>query len=274
MQLDFSKFFEEYEKILQEVDAVFERVRQQHPEEVACVEGCSDCCHAMFDLSLIEALYLNHHLYEHFSPMDRDAVLNRADTADREAYKLKRQIFKASEEGQTASQILEQVSKMRVRCPLLNNEDKCDLYEYRPVTCRLYGIPMAIGSESHTCGRSGFDPGKSYVTVRMDKIQDRLLLLSQELVQSIPTRHTQLNEVLVPVSMALLNKYDNEYLGIVEGESCGHMQTFVVGGTQEERDADANELKMADCGSCASASSCNQAGTGECPSQSGREEKA
>ena len=39
MQLDFSKFFEEYEKILQEVDAVFERVRQQHPEEVACVEG-------------------------------------------------------------------------------------------------------------------------------------------------------------------------------------------------------------------------------------------
>ena len=115
---------------------------------------------------------------------------------------------------------------------------------------------------------SGFDPGKSYVTVRMDKIQDRLLLLSQELVQSIPTRHTQLNEVLVPVSMALLNKYDNEYLGIVGGRvsavTCRPLWSVAP---RRSAMLDANELKMADCGSCASASSCNQAGTGECPSQ-------
>ncbi len=265
MQLDLSTVFQEYEQLLRDVDAVFQRVRQQHPEEVTCAEGCSDCCHALFDLSLIEAMYLNHHFLQRFDGLERDTILNRADSADREAYKLKHKVFRASEEGASTREILEQVAKMRVRCPLLNDEDKCDLYEHRPATCRLYGIPMAISGKAHTCGNTGFDRGKSYPTVHVEKIQDRLMLLSQELVQSIPTTHTRLFEVLVPVSMALLNKYDNEYLGIKEGEACGHMHSFVVGGTEEQRAADEKEIQAAGCSSCASASSCDQAHTGECP---------
>lgn len=266
MQFDFHKFFQDYEQILRDVDAVFQRVRQQHPDEVTCVEGCSDCCHALFDLSLIEALYINHHFLQRYDGLERGTILERADRADREAYKLKHKVFKASEEGVSTAELLEQVAKMRVRCPLLNDEDKCDLYEHRPATCRVYGAPMAISGQAHTCGRTGFDPGKSYPTVHVEKIQDRLMLLSQELVQSIPTKYSRLFEVLVPVSMALLTKYDNDYLGIKEGEACGHMHSFVVGGTEEQRAADEKEIQAAGCDSCASASNCDQTHTGQCPS--------
>ena len=51
--------FTAYEALVAEADAVFARVGEMHPDCVTCKPGCSDCCHAMFDLSLVEAMYLN-----------------------------------------------------------------------------------------------------------------------------------------------------------------------------------------------------------------------
>jgi len=48
----------------------------------------------------------------------------------------------------------------------------------------------------------------------MDRLQERLLQLSHELVEEIRSTHDGLAELLVPVSMALLATYDAEYLGI------------------------------------------------------------
>ena len=48
--------FRDYETLTARTDELFERVRAQFPAEVACTAGCSDCCHAMFDLSLVEAM--------------------------------------------------------------------------------------------------------------------------------------------------------------------------------------------------------------------------
>jgi Fe-S-cluster containining protein len=217
MDMDFTEFFERYEAIVREVDKAFQAVAEQYPEAVKCELGCSDCCYAMFDLSLVEAMYLNHHFNRLFSGPQRSAVKERADTADREAYRIKRRIFKGTQEGRKADELLEEVAKMRVRCPLLDDEDTCELYEHRPVTCRVYGMPMTIEGRSHTCGLSGFEPGKPYPTVNLEAVQDRLMELSQELVQSLPTRNVLMADVLVPVSMALLTEYNEAYLGIVEG---------------------------------------------------------
>lgn len=265
MQDVFSIFFQKYTAIVKEVDAVFENVRAAHPEAVACTLGCSDCCHALFDLPLIEAMYVNKCFNERFQGMARSAILDRASEADRQSYKLKRQIFKASEEGVPSSQLLEQVARMRVRCPLLNEHDQCDLYDVRPVTCRLYGVPTAFGGTAHTCGLSGFEEGKSYPTVNVDKLQDRLMLLSQELVDNLKTRHTSLAEILVPVSMALLNNYDEEYLGIIKDEGacagCDSSHTWALGVTDEESAETAEE----GCAGCAVSGSCAQCGSGQCP---------
>ena len=104
----------------------------------------------------------------------------------------------------------------RIRCPLLNDENLCSLYEYRPITCRFYGIPTSIGGKGHTCGKSGFVEGKQYPTVNLDIIHKRLYELSDELVKKIKSRHIKMAEMLVPLSMSLLTVYNEEYLGIGE----------------------------------------------------------
>lgn len=56
---DLSPIFSRYESLRAEADALFARVRETQPGCVTCKEGCSDCCHAVFDLSLVEAMSLN-----------------------------------------------------------------------------------------------------------------------------------------------------------------------------------------------------------------------
>ena len=216
MQIDFTNFFEEYEKLAKETEQVFHKVSQSYPDEVRCSLGCSDCCYAMFDLTLVEAMYINQKFKEQLAEAKQEEILEKANIADRQAYKIKKRIFQERQKGVDTDQLLEDVGKKRVRCPLLTDNNRCELYEYRPVTCRLYGIPLQIGGSTHTCGLSGFEPGKQYPAVFMDKIQDKLVNLSEELVASIPTKNTKLAEVLVPLSMALLTEYDEEYLCIIE----------------------------------------------------------
>ena len=214
MALDFSEFFKKYEAIITESDQVFNTVRARYAENVRCEKGCSDCCHALFDLTLVEALFVNTVFNARFKGADRTRILKRADEADRQVHRLKRDAFRAVKDGQNAQDILLEMAKVRVRCPLLDDQGLCEMYDARPVTCRIYGVPTAIGGEAHTCGKSAFEKGKAYPTVYLDRIQDRLYALSHELSASLNTRFKGLGEVLVPVSLALMTEYSDEYLGI------------------------------------------------------------
>ena len=72
-----------YEKLVAQTDTLFGRVRDQFPAEVGCKAGCSDCCHAMFDLSLVEAMYINRKFNECFDfGAQRSAILEAAGEAD------------------------------------------------------------------------------------------------------------------------------------------------------------------------------------------------
>jgi Fe-S-cluster containining protein len=222
MKLDFSEFFAQYEALVAEVDSVFDRVADMHGDCISCKTGCSDCCHALFDVSLIEALYLNHKFLERYPfGEERSNIVEAANIADRKIYKRKRQLYRDSMKGVETRELLEAMAKERIRCPLLNSEEKCTLYDARPITCRLYGIPTNIGGKAHTCGLSKFKPGTPYPTVSLDTIQDRLGKISLELCKSIKSRYKALPEVLVPVSMALITNYDDEYLGLKEPKKKG-----------------------------------------------------
>ena len=214
MDIDFTPFFKQYEEVLAMADKVFERVKSEHPECVKCKTKCSDCCNALFDLYLIEALYINDNFNKKFKGSERERLIEKSNIADRTIYKLKRKAYKDLESGKDENEILSKMAEERVRCPLLNDDDMCDLYEYRPITCRLYGIPISIGGASHTCGLSAFAEGKQYPTVNLEKIQNKLYEISVELVREIKSKHIKLADVIVPLSMALLTIYDDEYLGI------------------------------------------------------------
>ncbi|GBC63800.1 hypothetical protein DENIS_4798 [Desulfonema ishimotonii] len=221
MDIDFTPFFQQYEALLKTADAVFEKVKGEYPECVKCTTGCSDCCNALFDLTLIEALYINQHFNKKFEgkEAEKGQLVEKANRADRQVYKIKKAAYKALEAGTEETEILNSLAAERVRCPLLNDQDQCDLYEYRPITCRFYGIPTAIGGKGHTCGKSAFVKGEQYPSVNLDIIHNRLYQISGELVKAMQSKFVKMGEILVPLSMALLTVYDEEYLGIGDAES-------------------------------------------------------
>lgn len=225
MKTEVKAIFEKYEAFVKQMDGVFENVREQYASCVRCGEGCADCCHALFDLSLVESMYLNHQFFEKISEDDRPSILETANKTDRQLYQMKRKAFKAVASGEKSEeQVLLEMAVERVRCPLLNRDDKCDLYPQRPITCRLYGIPTSIAGRGHTCGLSGFEEGQSYPTVNLDAVNQQLHRLSMELVSALESTHIKMGDVLMPLSMALLTVFDEEYLGVkkdaVDSDGC------------------------------------------------------
>lgn len=239
MALDFTEFFKRYDAVLAKVDEAFGQIDQQTNGMVRCGQGCSDCCYALFDLTLVEAMYVSHHFRNQFSGMKKSDLMERADKADREVNRMKRRLFKASQKGAPTAEIMKLVAETRMRCPLLGEGDLCEMYEHRPLTCRAYGVPTAIGGEVHTCGKSGFEPGKPYPTIHIEKLQDSLMSMSMELAGSINTRYKELGSMLLPLSMALLTEFDADFLGIMK-----------PGERSEEPVGQPLQMQPAECSTC------------------------
>ena len=105
MDIDFTSFFKQYEEILLMADKVFDRVKNENSECVKCKTKCSDCCNALFDLYLIEALYINDKFNKKFKGSERERLIERSNIADRTIYKLKRKAHKALESGKDENEI-------------------------------------------------------------------------------------------------------------------------------------------------------------------------
>ncbi len=214
MNEQFKPFFEQYEALSASVERAFESVKNQFPDCVKCKPLCSDCCYAVFDLTFIEAMYINGRFRNKYNGETLDMLMERCNIIDRKLYKLKKSAYKAVESGKEEEEILHEMAETRVRCPMLNDAEMCEIYDFRPLTCKLYGIPTAIGGKGYTCGLSGFEKGEKYPTANLDMIQTKLLQLSADLAASIQSKYSRLDEMLVPLSMALVTDYDDEYLGI------------------------------------------------------------
>ena len=214
MTLDLKEHFVKYEAWVQMVDAVFGRVKKEFPKEVFCREKCSDCCYAIFDLTLIEALYLNDKFLKKFTGKERNNLIEVAGKTDRALVKMKRSAYKKVKNGADELEILGKMSQERVRCPLLGEDNLCVMYEHRPITCRVYGIPTSTAGVSHICGRTNFKQGDAYPTLNMDKIYTQLQLLSAQLVKDINSEKIKMHEMLIPVSMAMVTQFNEEYLGV------------------------------------------------------------
>lgn len=218
MELDFTPYFEQYKILSKAADDIFQRLQKEYPDCVACEVKCADCCHALFDITLIEAIYINSQFTKKFQGREKEQLIEKANRADRSIHKIKRKAHKDVQAGKKEDQVLTALAEERCRCPLLNDDDLCDLYEHRPITCRLYGIPTSIGGAGHTCGKTRFKEGEKYPTVNLDAIQKKLYEISRQLVADIKTRYLKMADMLVPLSMAMITVYDPEYLGIKGAE--------------------------------------------------------
>ncbi|MBU1343355.1 MAG: YkgJ family cysteine cluster protein [Proteobacteria bacterium] len=214
MALELREHFVKYEALVQMVDAVFERVKKEYPKEVFCREKCSDCCYAIFDLTIIEALYLKDKFLKTFTGKKKNDLIEIADKTDRVLTKMKRDAYKEVKNGANELEIVGKMSQERVRCPLLGEDNLCVMYEHRPITCRIYGIPTSTVGVSHICGRTNFKQGDAYPTLNMDKIYTQLQLLSAQMVKEINSEKIKMHEILIPVSMAIVTEFNEAYLGV------------------------------------------------------------
>jgi Fe-S-cluster containining protein len=168
-----------YELLADRADDAFADMAKAHGEAIQCRRHCSDCCHAVFGLFLIEAAYV----HEHFHRLDQDvkkAALLRCNEMERGLRRLEKKVQIHEEDPQLQHYIL---ARERIRCPLLDDNQDCVLYLHRPITCRVYGIPTRIQGKARVCGRSGFKRGESYPAFDLDGVYRSLYGLSVELLQ-------------------------------------------------------------------------------------------
>ncbi len=192
------ELFREYEQLVAGADAAFQKMEREHGERIRCARHCVDCCHAIFGLFLIESVYLKQ-LFDELGPNEKAAVLARADKADKALAALEKSL-KEQDDPHLQSYAL---AREKIRCPLLDDQDECVLYLFRPITCRVYGIPTMIGGGAFVCGQAGFEEGQPYPAFDLDAVYRNLHQLSKELLAGTGETDLERADLLVSVSKTL-----------------------------------------------------------------------
>lgn len=150
--------FTTLETLLRYIDQTVVRIADQYHDEINCKPGCADCCHAVFDISFIEAAYIAAYLKQHPHILAEQQELAQQAAEAWEAL--------CREQGDPAT--------ARIRCPLLDDSNLCRAHEVRPINCRTYGTPTVINGKGHVCGFSGFKHQGTYPTVDLAPLQQQL----------------------------------------------------------------------------------------------------
>jgi Fe-S-cluster containining protein len=133
----------QYRTLLERLDRWFEITAQTHPGVIPCRAGCSACCHGPFDITVADALLLREGLAQ-LPPQERAVVRERAERV------LALMQEHAPDWGPPWD--LRALGDDRFdgmaealadeACPLLDDDGRCRVYAFRPLVCRLIGLPM------------------------------------------------------------------------------------------------------------------------------------
>lgn len=138
-----NNILKQYGELLATVDRWFAACAVQSGEEITCGSGCSECCRGLFDITLLDAWYLKYG-FDRLDHYVKAAVLAKAkkrlatmhdawpDFAP--PYILNYRPEEAWEELMPDDD--------ETPCPLVAENGMCLVYGYRPMTCRLHGIPL------------------------------------------------------------------------------------------------------------------------------------
>ena len=134
---------QEYGELLRKVDRWFAACTGRHPSAISCRTGCSECCRALFDITLLDAWYLKHG----FDRLDATTKADVLVTARERLVSLQR-FWPDFDAPYLLNYRPEEEWKIlmpdddETPCPLLGADGRCLVYDYRPMTCRLHGLPL------------------------------------------------------------------------------------------------------------------------------------
>jgi len=206
-----NNILDRYGSLLGEVDLWFDGCLSRHSDEIACHHGCSECCRGLFDITLLDALYLKRG-FDLLPHAVQQAVQEKASaqlaalTAEWPDFKRPWTLNHIPEEQWDAMMPEEDETP----CPLLSGSGACLVYAYRPMTCRLNGIPLV-----DTDGEPFFDEWCTLNFVENDPtgLEDirhpfndlftRELLLFRELTRRIFGRAVSELDTIIPAAVFL-----------------------------------------------------------------------
>jgi Fe-S-cluster containining protein len=174
------------QKLVQIMDAALADAVRRSGKWLACKPGCSQCCVGVFAINQLDAARLGNGLLtvEAQDPERAARIRARArDTVSR---------LSSTFPGDPATGLLDQSREMYDRwndfandepCPALHPEKgTCELYEFRPMTCRTFGPPVMDESENdlavcELCFDGATDEETAQCEMRPDpdNLQDKLL---------------------------------------------------------------------------------------------------
>lgn len=133
-----------YHNICAAWDEEFARNRQLHGDRIQCRAGCSDCCSQLFQITEPEAGVISRGVAG-FDAGTRADLQSRATR-----YLAARQELVAGlgSFGKTTQAAAEEAwgslppPGARLACPALSDQGECRIYEYRPLICRKFGVPL------------------------------------------------------------------------------------------------------------------------------------
>ncbi len=132
---------ERYRRLLERVDLWFERSQALAGNQVRCGAGCSQCCRGLFDITLLDG-YLLQAGFQQLPAGSRARVLSQA----RMRLAQLRQQWPDFDSPYLLNhmpdeQWTEMPEEDETPCPLLGEDGRCLVYQWRPMTCRLHGLP-------------------------------------------------------------------------------------------------------------------------------------
>lgn len=134
---------ERYGRLLTEIDSWYASCSSAFPVDIACRQGCSDCCRALFDITLLDAVFLRRGVER--LPVE---ILQMVTAKAEERLAQLRQLWPELSppyllnhrpEGEWGQQMPDDDE---TPCVLLGDDGRCLVYEHRPMTCRLHGLPL------------------------------------------------------------------------------------------------------------------------------------
>ncbi len=131
---------------MQIIDAALADTARRSGEWLVCKLGCTQCCVGVFAINQLDALRLQHGIAE----LDRNDPERAAQVRGRAAASVER--LQPDFPGNPATGILDERDEAMERfedfanrepCPALNPlTGGCDVYAWRPMTCRVFGPPV------------------------------------------------------------------------------------------------------------------------------------
>lgn len=139
-------------KLVQIVDTALLENASRCGQWLVCKPGCFQCCIGVFEISQLDAVRLREGLTE----LERRAP-NRAIAVRKRAQDSRKRLA-AGFPGDVKTGAVDSADKRFKKfgndepCPALDPKTgRCELYEYRPMTCRVFGPPVRTADGLGVC---------------------------------------------------------------------------------------------------------------------------